>query len=916
MALARSRAALRCCYHITPVSRQCFSSSRQLQHPRSARTLSIPQTIRSDDQPDEETVETMIQWKDSMARLRRDADHDGVMASLRAIRNKNDRFLTSEAAQPILFDILDSAITNQKWTAEIIQIAEHLRDQHNFEWPELYHRLIEHHLHEGRGDLAVFWHLNLSPKFPPTEVTVRNLLIKFIENPSEDVQSALRSIYSFSPGRNLYDVVLPQLYAAGKSNLARKWRKTFKLHKDNPKSARCRPFLRYLASYYPSIQLSAEERRWADLEPLSTTTSDTDPAPPESRPYSDSIIARWFASSWTSVEFAINFIAQIGIPAIGPRSLQALALREATASDLFARLKELDAAGIGIPTNTYGIAIAQFARERDDESLTAILNCDIHPDEFDDSETRALLLNAAKRTGNSAQQYLLERVERILQTLESTPARMLAETILPAQGVPKDITTTEPVSQQAAMAVLQSIFGRILMHNKRILLKQHTQDHVDLAIAAMFRMTRSNFAIPTKYWAHLLEILGRSGRLQDLEAISLQLVKLYTSNKRGLVLIHGTDVPRSSFRYADGSEDSAKAFDEHIEEPPLSGAQLEVDLPVSPKAAGDVYEQTMNSEGGEAASTDDYNNLFAARDTPSRMPSVDHKQESLRRLQQVFTKTSKSNDGHEAPQAESKDVSSSTNISSSTAGEVTSADDFYALFSTRRHEHGTVKKSRKSRQEIATERLNALMASDDPMQSTGKQASKRIAGPQPQELMIRSYYGYPLAEREYIPADLPFSHRQHPLQKVFNSTMQRRIIRWSFDQLMRAKSAQVNKYTLLRGESWDFASGVRMLALLRDQGVLIDQDLLCASIVSRIAVSQIPGRLQHSSRDTTAQSMEYLLRSMELAWGDKLFESAVELNDRVEVSKVQTWDRYSRLFEKRERRKRKDIYNVGRAKTL
>lgn len=859
----------------------------------------------------------MIQWKDSMSNMRRDADHHGVMASLRTMRSNNDRFLTSTAAQPILHDILDSAIKNQKWTAEIIQIAEHLRDQYNFEWPGLYHRVVEHHLNQRRGDLAVFWHLNLSPKFPPTEATVRNLLVKFIEDQNEDVQSALKSIYSFSHGRTLYDIIIPQLYAAGKSSLARKWRKTLNMHKDIPLSARARQFLRYIASYYPSIQLTPEERHWADLEPQSATAGNANFSLPEARPYSDGIIARWFASSWTSVEFAINFIAQIGIPAIGPRSLQALALREASASDLFARLKELDKAGIGIPTTIYGTAIAHFARERDEESLSAILNCDIHPDEFDDDETRALLLSAAKRTGNTVQQSLLSKVDNVIQVQQSTPPPRLADTTLAAQAASRDSSrSTQFVSQPAAMVVLQSIFGRILIHNKRILLQQHTQDHVDLAIAAMFRMTRSNFAIPMRYWAYLLEILGRSGRLQDLEAVSLQLVKLYNSHSSGLVLIHGTDVPRSSFRFAESADEPTVAVDGHVEESPLRLAELKPELPMSPHTHDDAGQHSFRNEADEDGTTDGYNNTYVTRDTNTHRPAEDHKHESLKRLQQVFAKTDASHSGRNTAENETQSHASDLNTPAPASAESATYDDFYSLFASRRHDHGTIRKSKKSRQEIASERLDALMASCGPTEPSGKQALKRIASSRPQELIIKSHYGYSLSEREYIPADMPFSHRQHPLQKVFDSTMQRRIIRWSFDQLMRAKSAQVNKYTLMRGESWDIASGVRLLAQLRDQGVLIDRDLLCASIASRIAVSQIPGRLQHSSRDTTAQSMEYLLRSMELAWGEKLFESAIELNDRVEVSKVQTWDRYSKLFGKRERRRRKDTYNVGDTKKL
>ncbi|KAF4960592.1 hypothetical protein FGADI_854 [Fusarium gaditjirri] len=158
-------------------------------------------------------------------------------------------------------------------------------------------------------------------------------------------------------------------------------------------------------------------------------------------------------------------------------------------------------------------------------------------------------------------------------------------------------------------------------------------------------------------------------------------------------------------------------------------------------------------------------------------------------------------------------------------------------------------------------------------------------------------------DRDYafrIPADLPFTNRQHPIQKIFDISLQRAIIRWGFDQTLAQQPIQPSPVTIkpLGIVAFDLACGVRLLAVLRDKGVYVDPQIVRSTIINRLAVAQLPTRPRARARGDRELSPANMKQLVEGAWGSQILPSEAQLASAIEKQKPKLWKSYPRLFEK------------------
>ncbi|KAK5995847.1 hypothetical protein PT974_04265 [Cladobotryum mycophilum] len=662
-------------------------------------------------------------WEVVFAIVRKKHGSDGVWAGFQLIQSKGRLdLLTLDGAEALRDEVLRAALVMESRIAMLADVAQLLFARDNFKWPGLYMKVMHFFLERASYDAAVRWHTQLVPAFPPQADVFGALLASFVTNPTPRMQSTLSTLYVLSVERNLYDYIVPALFASGQSKLARTWRKKFTLFKDHPSTSKSRPFLRFLLSYYPSVQLTERELAVVGLDHQHAVADDN---PPELAPepldsdtpkglHSDSVVARWFASTWTSVEFAINLAHRLGVRVIGPRALQSLALREQDLKDVTARIDQLEKLGIGISSQKYCNILVTFARNGEDELLSDLLHCDIHPDEFEDIETRQMLLAEATRQGDWKRERLFQGIEWIIET---GPASRRLNTLLRSELANRSLTRARALldrmgalkidmSQKSAIKLLKRAFWGLGHHPYDRISRTNPYDPVlDRAVDVTRRIAHHDVAIPAQYWKVLLYNLGRSRRLSQLEQLALEIIRYYSPPYGGLIPVHREDFP----------------------------AAIDAD------------------------------------------------------------------------------------------------------------------------------------------------------------------------EKQYIPADLPFAHHEHPIRRIFNHQLQRRIVRWAFDQTL---AIEPDLPTLLNFKStttfaeFDVARGVRLLAQLRDQGVLIDTQVLRSSILSRIALGHVPGRLRDRARDSNEVSVQHLNNMIEQAWGSKIFPSLQNLIRDLEAQKPKLWRRYPRLFAK------------------
>ncbi|KND88447.1 hypothetical protein TOPH_06815 [Tolypocladium ophioglossoides CBS 100239] len=770
-------------------------------------------------------------WERCLAVLRRQHREHGVWAVFESIKERGLLDLFAQPDADMLRDeVLAAALNSDAHIAALVNVAQQLCTEGGFQWPDLYMKIMHFFLDQARFEEAVRWHLQLIPNFPPGREVFGALLSSFVVDPTPQMQSNLTTLYVFSTERELYDYIIPALHASGQSKLARTWRRKFIMFKDLPTTTKSRPFITFLASYYPSITLTEEELAAAGLENQSRR-HDTNDEPleplgvahhPPTGQYSDSIVAKWFASSWTSVEFAINLVHRLGLRVIGPRSLQSLALRESDAKGVASRIAQLEKLEIEIAPQTYCKVLVFFARHREDGLLTDLLSCDIHPDEFDDMETRQMLMAASVRDGDWQRERLFQAIE---WAVESGPSSRRLNSLLRGELSKRRMGKTRLVldrmealrvnmAQSNATQLLERTFwglGKHPIERSRLRGASDTDDPespLNRAIDFTRRIACHDVAIPLQYWKLLIYNLGRLGRFDELEQLCIEIIQLYTPPYGGLVPVHREDLPQVA-----GTRTAAQ------EKAPVLPETGVKENEADPHVTLGVHGMEMSYKYGGYTSPEE---LFM---------------QQIALLRRVDEGTS---GGSRNP------ISSLQGRSSSSLGS-----------NEKRHTRGS---------------------DDVSIQGVANQTDAK----------------------EYIPADLPFTHRAHPVQKIFDARLQRSIVRWGFDQTLAARP---NASALMGTDGsgiveFDVACGVRLLALLRDQGVLIDTQILRAAVISRIALGQVPGRRRDRSRDTNEMSAENMKTLVDEAWGAEILPSLPEMARELERQKPKLWSRYPKLFAK------------------
>ncbi|OBS27968.1 hypothetical protein FPOA_01908 [Fusarium poae] len=726
--------------------------------------------------------------------IRHSHGDQGVWDIFKQLPNDGNVHLVTKPRAEFLRDsILKAALTDADRMEEVFTFAQELQRIHHFEWPDLYLKVVHFYMAQTDCETAFRWHLKLMPTFRPDLNSFGAFLASFAIDFSPVNQGTLTRIYVFNPYRRLYDYVVPALFDSGQSHAARVWRKRFILFNDHAASQKSMPFLDFLSRYFSKVQLTKEEsailNRDASIDDDTAASDTTDNDTHFSQHkgmFSDKFTARWFASSWTSSEFAINLMHKLGLRAIGPQSLQSVALREYDAQGVNDRLTQFRELGIDISSTVYCRAIVSFAEKREDELLRDLLHCDIHPDEFENSETRVMLLAASAKEQDWRRERLLQQVEALIAKPTPRKEKSLSEELnknlraaLSTQGLAKVRSVFDKmdnlnvsIEQKNSEVFLSRVFDGVWYHPKTSKQKLHgyQQDpKLDRAIHLSLRVARHGVAIPIKYWQILLYNLGRLGRFNELEELSHEICELYSPELGGLIPVHRCDVP--------------------------------------PKPDSKPKMSNSGTEGWV-----EYHSF------PDGKKKISHFREEFWRAEIGMTE--------EEPNA-------------ITAKSGPSADDL----------------SRKS---------------NDP---------------------------------EYtfcIPADLPFTNRQHPIHKIFDVNLQRAIIRWGFDKTVKQEPVQLS-LARVKPEGvtdYDLACGVRLLALLREKGVYIDQQVVRSAVIMRLAVAHIPGRARARARDDRELSPANIKRLVEEAWGSAILPGEKHLTMELENMKPKLWKSFPRLFEK------------------
>ncbi|KAH8908792.1 hypothetical protein BR93DRAFT_925891 [Coniochaeta sp. PMI_546] len=493
---------------------------------------------------------------------------EGVAAILQALQARKVLWeVRGPSAEAFWGTILSEAVLHEDTLLSVWEYAEWLYATHGVRWPKLHETVLTSFINRKVPKEAIQWHIRLSPNYGLDATAFGQLLQRFVTDPDPSVQEILWGLYQTSNHHQMYDSIVPKLYSEGHLSLARTWRFRLTVYGDRPESFAARPFLRFMAGYFPRVIMDPRESLAAGVR--QEVGKDADKLARlegvggyrqlinrihgrtfgiQEKTYNDTLGARWFASSWISVDLALDVVRFLGLDQIGPLSLQSIALREGHPDRILDRLDQLELSGISIGESSYAKAIRHFATMDDHETLMDLLHSDLHPDVFEDLAMQKEILKLAMRSGNW-KPYRLVLSVKLAVSLDSLAleSNRLAVASLATGDKQTTIRMLEDMHRRGVQ-ILPSTSDAISMH---IISSLASHKKVDLAeldhFVALCRLVMATrFPLATEAVKTLLFNLGRCGRLEELERVSLEVLQCYTAvrnSTRPTLNIHRLDVP-------------------------------------------------------------------------------------------------------------------------------------------------------------------------------------------------------------------------------------------------------------------------------------------------------------------------------------------------------------------------------------
>lgn len=527
-------------------------------------------------------------WSCLLEFANRRMGRDGVVMVWRSVSERRNLYqVDGHLAQNFWATILNAAFSDKNLLRDVVRYADWLYQTHNVRWPRLYStviaymlgKLMESDRHPAMEwkSAVIKWHFEMAPSSGPSEDEFVDLMKQFIVRTGPIMRETLQLLYTSSPYRNLYDALIPHLYNEGRSRLAMEWRGFLITFNDLPTSMAGRPFLRFVRGYYPQNYLTKDELSLADLNLTEKAHKILQPSETAiagqnlsyiinrvhgetfgitEKPYNDKLGAKWFASSWVSVDFAINVIYTMGIQMIGPLSLQSISLREGSAAGVLRRIDQLQQLNVGLPQSNYVSAIRQYASTGDDEALQELLQSDMHPDIFDDEEAQQKLLANCPLVGDwSTYRLILSTRLAVISSSRVTASNHLLQSYIRQRNGLMVLKIMKEMSShrlEINPTTSHMLSGFILDNLSPHASKGHqgafrTQRFVDLQVSLCHELAATRFPPAVEVWQTLLYRLGREKRLSDLERMSLYIVRLYkdhTTSNQPMWISHMADIPR------------------------------------------------------------------------------------------------------------------------------------------------------------------------------------------------------------------------------------------------------------------------------------------------------------------------------------------------------------------------------------
>ena len=497
-------------------------------------------------------------WLELVVYRRRQFGGKGLKALWKAIEARNVEIPTEGATADYLWSTFVQMGLHHGMLASIVNYAIRLQHKTNSHWKDLYITIIRFKI--SRDQFRTYeWHSKLYERFPPTAEEFMLLFDLVHQRAGRSASKMLRlqGIYKDLSYLKLYDDIITRLYRNEDFEAAASWHNILIMKKDVPAELSLyRPLFRHMVLYGDRKLLGYMVDKMVEARiPLPTFITHTLPVSPASQEVIDQMLAevhgikpktigdefcaRLIATVWFSISAVIKLLCILGVDTLGATSLRELVVRaDSDPKAVVASINQLEAAGIALGRTTYSSLVKRLAVEGNDRLLGSVIQCDLHPETFDDKALQERLLEDYYRKDDQLQ------IDRTLAILTANTKGAHAEA-----SIIWNVNFRLQLKQKDIKAVNRTLE---LMYASRITVEQESSSYVaslfthrtvskrphfiyDLPVITKIwqNVLRSGGVVPAIAWIEILRRLGMRGQLDEYEKLALWLAKYYSCSPGG-----------------------------------------------------------------------------------------------------------------------------------------------------------------------------------------------------------------------------------------------------------------------------------------------------------------------------------------------------------------------------------------------
>ncbi|KAL9104596.1 MAG: hypothetical protein Q9163_000461 [Psora crenata] len=456
-------------------------------------------------------------------------------------------------AQALWHRFIQAGAEDTALLEQVVRYASRLLNGTGKSWPRLYVTVMTLIMTHSLPTI-MYWHTRLKQDFPPTFEDYQKLFhISMDSGSTED----FAQVYEDYPVRPMYASIVPKLCNARMYEQAFSWHFTLLGAKDLPMEfLAIEPLLFHYAQLrddrsVEAVVTSVLENSTKIKAPLRKFVSDSKVisrkimyrqlgeihgiAPKE---FTDQFCARLFATKIFSVDTIINGLDIMGLQSIGHESLREIVSRDdCECSAICRHLDRLREAGIMLNTSKYSTIVRQAAQDNRRWLLRSIVECDAHPDTFEDINLQEELLTMYLDRGDNVQ---MERTLAILTTDVTRDTLEMQRFNFILRGHIRLCNKDKVISMLEKMKALSipltprsSRHFRVHWLSRRRVGKTGcihlTLRDLALIINVMKQTLETGAAIPPEAWREILRRLGMTGQLMEFRSLALWLADWYAS---------------------------------------------------------------------------------------------------------------------------------------------------------------------------------------------------------------------------------------------------------------------------------------------------------------------------------------------------------------------------------------------------